>query len=112
MPAQVVAVHRCAGHRFSRDTVAAIELVALPEGTRLRLGRHGLVEITGLRNPCAQIEQFRTGLLAAVLGRDADGGVIRRSGVMGIVLEGSTVAAGDAILVEHRPQVHRPLRPV
>ncbi len=179
MPAQVVAVHRRGDHRFSKDTVPAIELVtgegvrgdahcgatvkhrsrvardpaqpnlrqvhllheelfaelaaaglrvapgqmgenvttrgidllALSAGSRLRLGRRCVVEITGLRNPCVQIEQFRAGLLAAVLGRDADGALVGKAGVMGIVLEGGPVAAGDSIAVE-QPVAHRPLQPV
>lgn len=74
-----------------------LDLLGLPVGARLRLGQQALVEITGLRNPCAQIEAFRPGLLAAVLGRDADGRIVRKAGIMGIVLEGGVVAPGDAI---------------
>jgi MOSC domain-containing protein YiiM len=92
-------------------TTRGIDLLALSAGTVLRLGPHCMVQVTGLRNPCRQIEDFRPGLLAAVLGRDADGGLIRKAGVMGIVLAGGSLAAGDAIAVE-RPARHQPLQPV
>ncbi len=89
-----------------------LDLLGLPVGTRLRLGAEALVEITGLRNPCAQIEAFRPGLLAAVLGRDAEGRIIRKAGIMGIVLEGGTVAPGDAIGVTLPALPHRVLERV
>lgn len=99
------------GQMGENVTTRGIDLLSLSAGTVLRLGRRCVVEITGLRNPCAQIEDFRPGLLAAVLGRSADGGLIRKAGVMGIVLEGGVVAAGDAIAIEP-PASHRPLQPV
>ena len=86
-----------------------LDLLALPTGARLRLGRTALVEITGLRNPCAQIEAFRPGLLKAVLGRDAEGRIVRKAGIMGIVLEGGEVLPGDGVSVTLAPQPHRPL---
>lgn len=89
-----------------------LDLLGLPVGTRLRLGAGARVEITGLRNPCAQIEAFRTGLLAAVLGRDAEGRLVRKAGIMGIVLEGGEVAAGDAIDVALPALPHRALERV
>jgi len=89
-----------------------LDLLALPVGSRLRLGTGALVEITGLRNPCAQIETFRPGLLAAVLGRDAQGRVVRKAGIMGIVLEGGAVAPGDAIAVTLPALPHRALERV
>lgn len=75
-----------------------LDLLALPRGTRLALGMRAVVEITGLRNPCAQIEAFAPGLLAAVLDRADDGALIRKAGVMAVVLEGGDVAPGDAIV--------------
>jgi len=78
-------------------TTRGLDLLALPAGTRLRLGSEALVEITGLRNPCIQIEAFQPGLLKAVLGRDANGKLIRKAGVMAIVLEGGDVRPGDSI---------------
>ena len=89
-----------------------LDLLGLPVGTTLRLGADALVEITGLRNPCAQIEGFRPGLLAAVLGRDAEGRLVRKAGIMGIVLEGGAVAPGDAIAVTLPALPHRALERV
>lgn len=89
-----------------------LDLLALPVGARLRLGADALVEITGLRNPCAQIETFRPGLLKAVLGRDAQGKIVRKAGIMGIVLEGGEIARGDAIKVMLPALPHRALERV
>ena len=90
-------------------TTAGLDLLALPTGTRLRLGDRAVVALTGLRNPCAQIEAFQPGLLAAVLYRDAEGGLIRKSGVMGVVLAEGDVRAGDPISVELPAGEARPL---
>ncbi len=93
-------------------TTQGIALLGLPTGTRLHLGESAVVEITGLRNPCEQIDAFRPGLLSAVLGRDACGGLVRKAGVMGIVLTGGEVKPGDALRVELPPEPHRPLERV
>ena len=93
-------------------TTRGIDLLSLSEGTRLRLGSDAIVEVTGLRNPCAQIEAFKPGLLAAVLDRTPEGVLIRKAGVMAIVLQGGTVRAGDAIELAHEPPEFHPLRPV
>lgn len=93
-------------------TTHGIDLLALPVGARLRLGADTLVELTGLRNPCAQIDRFMPGLLAAVLDRDEAGNLVRKSGVMGIVVEGGTVRVGDAIAAMLPPLPHRPLERV
>jgi MOSC domain-containing protein YiiM len=98
-----------AGQLGENVTTRGIDLLALPAGTRLRLGEAAVVEITGLRNPCPQIEAFRPGLLAAVLGRDEAGGLVRKTGVMAVVLTGGEVRAGDAIGIEWPPPPHRPL---
>ncbi|PTM41200.1 MOSC domain-containing protein [Bosea sp. 124] len=89
-----------------------LDLLALPVGARLRLGADALVEITGLRNPCAQIEAFRPGLLAAVLGRDAQGRIVRKAGIMGIVLEAGEICPKDAIDVTLPALPHRALERV
>ncbi|MBV8659816.1 MAG: MOSC domain-containing protein [Burkholderiales bacterium] len=89
-----------------------IALLDLPVGTRLHIGAEAVVELTGLRNPCAQIEHFQTGLLAAVLDRAADGTLIRKAGVMGIVVSGGTVRPDDAIRVTLPPEPHRALERV
>lgn len=89
-----------------------LDLLALPTGARLRLGETATVELTGLRNPCVQLDRFRPGLMAACLGRDADGGLVRKAGVMAIVIEGGDVAAGDHIAVQTPQGAWRPLLPV
>lgn len=81
-------------------TTQGIDLLALPRGTVLAVGESVRLEVTGLRNPCAQIEAFQPGLLGAVLGKKPDGTLIRKSGIMSIVLAGGAVQAGDAIRVE------------
>lgn len=93
-------------------TTRGIDLLALPTGARLRLGATALVEVTGLRNPCHQIDAFQPGLMKAVLGRAADGSLIRKAGVMAVVLEGGIVAPGDAVSVAWQPAVFHPLAPV
>lgn len=93
-------------------TTAGVDLLALPAGTRLALGGQAEVEITGLRNPCSQIDRFQPGLTAAVLDRDAAGALVRKSGVMAVVLRGGPVRAGDSIVVHLPPLPHRALQPV
>lgn len=93
-------------------TTRGLALLQLATGTQLRLGESAVVEITGLRNPCAQIEAFMPGLLAAVLDRAADGSLVRKAGVMAVVLHGGLLKSGDPITVVHQPAVHRPLQPV
>jgi MOSC domain-containing protein YiiM len=100
------------GQMGENITTAGLDLLALSEGTVLRIGEHARVRITGLRNPCAQIEDFMPGLLAAVLGRTPDGELVRKTGVMGVVLASGAVAPGDRMAVEHAPQIHVPLQPV
>lgn len=90
-------------------TTTGIDLTGLPRGTRLRLGDEAEVEITGLRNPCSQIEDFQPGLLAQVVGKDADGKIVRKAGVMSIVLTGGTVRPGDPIRVTLPPEPHQRL---
>jgi MOSC domain-containing protein YiiM len=93
-------------------TTQGIDLLALPTGTRLRLGASAVVEITGLRNPCIQLDTFQKGLMAATLGRDAQGNLVRKAGVMSIVISEGDVRPGDAIHVELPAGPHRPLLPV
>lgn len=93
-------------------TTRGLDLLALPVGTRLRLGAEALVEITGLRNPCSQIDAFQPGLLKAVLGRDENGALIRKAGIMGIVLAGGQVRPGDGIAVTLPALPHRALERV
>ena len=93
-------------------TTQGIDLLGLSAGTRLRLGDTATVEVTGLRNPCVQIERFRPGLLKATLGRNADGEIVRKTGVMSIVLTGGDVRPGDPISIEIPEGAHRPLQVV
>jgi MOSC domain-containing protein YiiM len=101
-----------AGQMGENITTEGLDLLALPTGTRLHLGEDAVVEVTGLRNPCAQLEQIQTGLMAAVLDRDARGNLIRKAGVMAVVIVGGQVGPGDAIEVELPPEPHLPLQPV
>lgn len=90
-------------------TTRGIDLLSLPVGTRLRLGENAVVQVTGLRNPCRQIDKFQPGLMAAMLGRDAQGQVAIRSGIMGIVVAGGDVRPGDVIGVALPPEPHQPM---
>jgi MOSC domain-containing protein YiiM len=80
--------------------------------TRLHLGTSAVVEITGLRDPCVQIEKFQKGLMAAMLDKDADGRLIRKTGVMSIVLSGGDVRPDDPVRIELPAMPHRPPQPV
>jgi MOSC domain-containing protein YiiM len=93
-------------------TTSGIDLLALPSGTRLHIGASAVVEITGLRNPCVQIDGFQKGLMAATLDKDARGNLIRKAGIMSIVLADGDVRPGDAVRVELPMPPHRPLLPV
>ncbi len=98
-----------AGDMGENVTTRGVALLSLPVGTRLRLGAEAVVEITGLRNPCVQLDRFQQGLMAAVLARAADGSVIRKAGVLGVVLAGGEVRPGDLIAVELPATPHQPL---
>jgi len=93
-------------------TTRGIDLLGLATGTVLRLGEDALLAVTGLRNPCLQLERFRPGLQRAVLGRDADGTLIRRAGVMAVVLRDGVVRPGDPIEPSPPPGPPTPLQPV
>lgn len=87
-------------------TTRGVDLLSLPVGTKLHLGDSAIVEVTGLRNPCVQIDRFQPGLMKATLDRDADGNLIRKAGIMSIVLAGGEIRAGDTIRVELPPLPH------
>ncbi len=93
-------------------TTRGIDLLGLPTGARLRLGADAVIEITGLRNPCRQLDDFQAGLMAAVMPRDAAGRLVRKAGVMAVVIAGGDVKPGDAIAVELPAGERRPLEPV
>ncbi len=93
-------------------TTRGLDLLALPAGTELRLGATAVIRITGLRNPCSQLDGLQRGLMQAVLGRAPDGTLVRKAGVMGVVLAGGMVRLGDAITCTLPPHPHTPLQPV
>ena len=93
-------------------TTRGVDLLGLPTGSRLRLGESAVIEVTGLRNPCLQLDRFQPGLMKAVLDRDDRGQLVRKAGVMGIVLIDGDVAPGDRIVVELPAVPHRHLAPV
>ena len=101
-----------AGEMGENITTRGLDLLRLPVGTRLHLGAAAVVEITGLRNPCAQLDRIQPGLMAAVLDRDAQGHLIRKAGVMGVVLAGGEVRPADPIRVELPPEPYQLLEPV
>ncbi len=89
-----------------------IDLLNLPQTTRLHVGPAAIVEISGLRNPCVQIDRFQKGLMHAVLDRDIHGNLVRKAGIMAIVIQGGDVRAGDGIAIELPHGPARPLTPV
>ena len=101
-----------AGQMGENITTRGVALLDLPTGTRLRLGAEAVIEITGLRNPCTQLESIQRGLMAAVLDRDAAGNLIRKAGVMAVVVAGGVVRPNDTVTIELPPPPHQPLQPV
>lgn len=89
-----------------------IALLELPVGAELQFGGSSVVKLTGLRNPCAQIDQFQPGLMAAVFGRTTEGVVVRKAGVMGVVIRGGIVRLGDQISVTLPAKPHTRLERV
>ncbi len=100
------------GRMGENITTIGIDLLALPTGTKLHIGASAVIELTGLRNPCAQLDAIQPGLMEATLAREEGGGIVRRAGVMAIVLTGGIVRPGDPISAEMPPEPHRPLEPV
>lgn len=109
---------RAAGHhpapgRMGENVLTrGVDLLGLPTGALLRLGPSAIVRVTGLRNPCTQLDGLEEGLMSAVLARDAQGGLVRKAGVMGVVLAGGDVRPGDVVHVELPPLPHEALRVV
>ena len=87
-------------------TTRGIDLLDLPARVRLHIGASAIVEVTGLRNPCAQLDGIQKGLMAATLDKDANGNLIRKAGIMGVVIAGGEVRPGDAIRVEMQDKPH------
>jgi len=101
-----------AGQMGENITTRGVDLLGLPTGTRLHLGDSAVVEVTGLRNPCHQLDGIQPGLMEATLERHATGALVRKAGIMAIVLVGGEVHAGDTLRVELPPEPHRSLEPV
>lgn len=101
-----------AGQMGENITTRGVDLLGLPVGTRLHLGASAIVELTGLRNPCTQLDGIQPGLMAAVLDHDAEGRLVRKAGVMGIVLVGGEVRSGDGVRLELPVEPREPLKPV
>lgn len=99
------------GQMGENITTTGVDLLSLPRGTRLRLGASATIEITGLRNPCSQIDGIMPGLMEAVLERKPSG-LVRKSGVMAIVLASGDVRPDDPITIELPPHPHEQLKPV
>ncbi|MFI9819385.1 MOSC domain-containing protein [Streptomyces sp. NPDC052013] len=93
-------------------TTRGLDLLALPTGTLLHIGDEAVLEVTGLRNPCVQIDAFQDGLLKQVVGRDEAGDVVRKAGIMSIVRQGGVVRPGDTITTKLPTGPHRPLERV
>lgn len=100
-----------AGQMGENITTSGLDLLGLPEGAHLRLGRAAIIKVTGLRNPCAQLDRIQPGLMKATLDRDADGNLIRKAGIMGVVVAGGDIRPGDPITVALPLPPHRPLVP-
>jgi hypothetical protein len=98
-----------AGQIGENITTRGIDLLALPAETELHIGECAVVRITGLRNPCGQLDRFQTGLTAAVLARSADGKLVRKAGIMSVVVASGPVMPGDAIVVKLPAHPHRAL---
>jgi MOSC domain-containing protein YiiM len=101
-----------AGDIGENVTTEGVDLLALPRGSRLQLGPSAVVEVTGLRNPCIQLDRFQQGLMTATLHHDANGNLIRKAGIMSVVIEGGDIRPGDSIQIELPAPPHLPLQPV
>lgn len=104
--------HVSAGEMGENITTRGLDLLGLRKGTKLYLGDNAVVEVTGLRNPCEQINTFQDGMLSLCVYKDENGNIIRKAGIMSIVLAGGEVRAGDTIRVELPPEPHEALQVV
>lgn len=101
-----------AGRMGENVTTRGLDLLGLPVGTRLHLGADAVIVLTGLRSPCSQLDSIQPGLMAACVGRDADGNVVRKAGVMAVVVAGGDVRVGDAVRVTLPAGERRAMAPV
>lgn len=93
-------------------TTRGIDLLGLPRDTLLKIGDSVIIRVTGLRNPCAQLDKMQEGLMKAVLDRDNQGNLIRKAGIMAVVLQGGDISIGDKIIVELPVMPHQKLERV
>ena len=100
------------GQMGENITTRGVDLLGLAVGTRLHLGDRAVVEVTGLRNPCAQLDKLQKGLMAATLDRDTEGNLVRKAGIMAVVVAEGDVRPGDTIRVEPPARPFRALAPV
>jgi len=100
------------GQMGENITTRGLNLLGLPTNTRLHIGSNAILKITGLRNPCSQLDAFQPGLMAATLGRDENGDLIRKAGIMAIVITGGVICPNDTIRVELPPQPYQRLERV
>lgn len=101
-----------AGRMGENITTRGIDLLRLPTGARLHLGGTAIIEATGLRNPCRKLNSLQPGLMKATLTRDEGGRLVRKAGIMAIVVAGGEVGEGDRVEIELPPGPYRPLAPV
>lgn len=90
-------------------TTEGIDLLSLPTGTLLHIGNGAVIELTALRQPCIQIDEFQQGLLKEVVYKDSGGNIIRKVGVMGVILVSGAVSPNDEIIVETPDKPHHKL---
>jgi MOSC domain-containing protein YiiM len=93
-------------------TTKGIDLLSLPSGTELKIGEEAILEVTGLRNPCKQLDNFQKGLTSAVLAKDDEDNLILKAGIMAIVLAGGKISAGDPIKITLPSKPHYALERV
>jgi len=101
--------HVSPGQLGENIATEGVDLLALPVGAELRVGAEAVLRVTGLRNPCVQLNEFRPGLMAAVLERSPDGRLIRKAGVMSVVVAGGVVHVGDEVCIRLPPPPHQAL---
>jgi MOSC domain-containing protein YiiM len=101
-----------AGQMGENVTTRGVDLLGLPTGARLCLGDRAVIQVTGLRNPCAQLDRIQSGLMGATLERDEEGHLVRKAGIMAVVVTGGEVRPGDPIRVQLPPEPCQPLIPV
>lgn len=101
-----------AGITGENITTSGIDLLGLPRNTMLRIGADAIVKVEGLRNPCLQLNAYQEGLMDAVLVRKSDGGLIRKAGIMGTVINGGTIKPDDGIQIDFPTEPYLELLPV